>query len=305
MIIFTIFGLLVLYAVVAYIRRKIAKPNYINKLVWITGASSGIGEYLAYEFNRHGAYVVLSARNTKELERVKASCPHPDNAEVLPLDMTNYEEVKKVTNTLIDRLEANGKKIDVVVENAGLSMRSEFTKYSFANHLSLFDVNVHGPFIHLQALVPHLIKHKSGQIVGVTSIAGKLSTAFRSSYSGSKHAFIGILDSLRSELRPFGINVCNLMPGYIKTNLAKNAFAGEAGQKFGKTDLNIDGGMDPAAFAKDAVKGIYNNENELTVSNDWLPMIGIPLRNLCPDLAFFMLKLNAKTQQRAVDNAKD
>lgn len=183
--------------------------------------------------------MVLSARNVKELERVKQSCPNPEKAEVLPMDMTNYKEVKNITERYIKGLESNGQKIDVVVENAGLSMRCEFINYSFENHMSLFDVNVHGPFNHLQVLVPHFIKHKSGQIVGVTSLAGKLSTAYRSSYGGSKHAFIGILDSLRSELKPFGVRVCNLMPGYIKTNLAKNAFAGAAGEKFGKTDLNI------------------------------------------------------------------
>jgi len=123
----------------------------------------------------------------------------------------------------------------------------------------LFDVNVNGPFVHLKAVVPHLIKHKTGQIVGVTSLAGKLATAYRSSYAGSKHAFIGILNSLRSELKPYNVRVCNLMPGYIKTNLAKNAYSGAPGEKFGKIDLNIFEGMDPAVFAKQSVAGIYNN----------------------------------------------
>ena len=80
MIVVTLVGLLVLYALTAYIRRKIAKPNYHGKTVWITGASSGIGEYLAYEFNRHGAWVVLTARNEKELERVRQACPFPEKA---------------------------------------------------------------------------------------------------------------------------------------------------------------------------------------------------------------------------------
>jgi short-subunit dehydrogenase len=74
-----------------------------------------------------------------------------------------------------------------------------------------------------------MIKHKSGQIVGISSLAGKLATAYRTSYSGSKHAFIGILDSLRTELRPYGIRVCNVMPGYIKTNISKNALSSGAG----------------------------------------------------------------------------
>ena len=77
-------------------------------------------------------------------------------------------------------------------------MRCEFKDYPFANHIKLFDLNVHGPYNHIKHFLDHMIKNKSGQIVGITSAAGKLSTAYRSSYAGSKHAFIGILDSLRT-----------------------------------------------------------------------------------------------------------
>jgi len=104
MLLFTIVSLLVLYALVAYIRRKTAKPNYNNKVVWITGASSGIGEFLAYEFNRQGAHVIISARNAKELERVKHSCPHPENAEVVPMDMADFKAVRKISEEVIGRV---------------------------------------------------------------------------------------------------------------------------------------------------------------------------------------------------------
>lgn len=108
-------------------------------------------------------------------------------------------------------------------------MRAEFKDYDFQNHLSMFDLNVHGPFCHLQQIVSHMIKNKSGQIVGITSVQGKLAPPFRTSYAGSKHAFVGILDSLRSELHADGIRVTNILPGYVKTNLSKNAFAANAG----------------------------------------------------------------------------
>lgn len=85
-----------------------------------------------------------------------------------------------------------------MIENAGISMRCEFKDYDFKNHLSMFNVNVNGPYLHLQCVVPHMIKNKSGQIVGITSVQGKLGTAYRTSYAGSKHALIGILDSLRT-----------------------------------------------------------------------------------------------------------
>lgn len=125
------------------------------------------------------------------------------------------------------------------MENAGVSMRCAFNDYAFKNHIAMFDVNVHGPVNHVKCLLPHLIKHKTGHIVGVTSVAGKLATAYRSSYAGSKHAFIGILDSWRTEFGPFGIKVTNIMPGYIKTNLSINALSSGEGEKFGVTDKNI------------------------------------------------------------------
>ena len=114
------------------------------------------------------------------------------------MDMTEYDTVRVITKKVIENLEAENRKLDVVVENAGVSMRCAFKNYAFKNHVQLFDVNVHGPYNHIQCFVEHMIKHKSGQIVGISSVAGRLSTAYRSSYGGSKHAFIGILDSLRT-----------------------------------------------------------------------------------------------------------
>lgn len=93
----------------------------------------------------------------------------------------------------------------------------------------MFDVNVNGPFRHIQTILPHMIKNKGGQIVGITSIQAKLATAYRSSYAASKHALLGILDSLRSELADKNIVVTNILPGYIKTNISKNALGSGAG----------------------------------------------------------------------------
>lgn len=106
-------------------------------------------------------------------------------------------------------------------------MRSELLNYSFANHLNMFELNVHAPFNHLQMLVPHMLKRGKGHIVGITSLAAKLAKAYRSSYAASKHAFAGVLDSMRAELQPRGLTFTNIMPGYIKTNLSKNALTAQ------------------------------------------------------------------------------
>lgn len=132
------------------------------------------------------------------------------------------------------------------MENAGVSMRCAMEDYQFDNHLSLFNVNVNGPYRHIQCFLSHMIKNRAGQIVGVTSAAGKLGTIYRTSYAGSKHAFIGILDSLRSELDPFNITVTNVMPGYVATNISMNAYGAGSGEKFGENDKNIETGQDPS-----------------------------------------------------------
>ena len=95
---FLIASSLILYALVAYLRRKKVTPNYQGKTVWITGGSSGLGEFLAYEFNRHGADLIISARNKKELERVQSNCPFPNQVQVVQLDMTNYSQIDSVSH---------------------------------------------------------------------------------------------------------------------------------------------------------------------------------------------------------------
>ena len=218
--------------------------------------------------------------------------------------MVDYDAVRAITNEVIEDLEKNHKKLDVVVENAGVSMRSQFKDYSFKNHIQLFDVNVHGPYNHIQCFIDHMIKHKSGQIVGITSLAGKLSIVYRSSYAGSKHAFIGILDTLRTEFQPYGIHVCNIMPGYVNTNLSKNAYSANEGQKFDATDSNIAKGMAADVFAKEAVQAIFMRENELQISDNKLMPFYIMLRGIFPDLAFIRSRNTAKGQVKAIKGTK-
>lgn len=96
------------------------------------------------------------------------------------------------------------------------------------------------------------------------------------------------------------IKVTMILPGYVKTNISKNAFAAEAGKSFGKTDTNIEKGMDVNVFASEAVKAIYRGENETQISKSWLLPLSIQMRNLCPDLTFYGLIWNSKNQSKAV-----
>ena len=153
------------------------------------------------QFAQKGASLIISARNVKELERVKSECVDPSKITVFPLDMSKPYEVIEKSAEFIKKLEKEGKKLDIIVQNAGVSQRSSFLEYDFANHEYMTNLNYHGPVAHTKAVLEHLISNKSGQIVVVNSISGLLTPGYRTSYVGSKHALTGFFGSLRCEVR--------------------------------------------------------------------------------------------------------
>jgi short-subunit dehydrogenase len=150
-----------------------------------------------------------------------------------------------------------------------------------------------------------MIKNKNGHVVGVSSTAGKLGFPLRTSYAGSKHAIIGVLDALRAEVNIHNILVTNIMPGYVKTNVSKNAMMAAPGETFGKTDSNIDEGMEAVDFAKQAVLEIYTGNPEVSVADNWIKIrIFVILRAVFPQLVFNFLAKEAAKQLSAVASAK-
>jgi NADP-dependent 3-hydroxy acid dehydrogenase YdfG len=139
------------------------KPTFKNKRVWITGGSSGIGEELTKQFIELGAEeVIISARNVKEMERVKSECKDPKRVTIFALDMSRSNDLMEKSEQFIKKLESEGKKLDIIVENAGVSQRSFFKDYDFANHEYMTQLNYHGPVAHTKVILPHLMKNKSG-----------------------------------------------------------------------------------------------------------------------------------------------
>jgi len=121
--------------------------------------------------------------------------------------MGRCEEVMEKSSALIKTFEQNNKKIDIVIENAGISMRTEFKDFPWKNHIEMTNINFHGPVAHTKAILPHFLKNKSGQFVPVSSLAGKVGPALRSNYAGTKHAVVGFFDALRAEVADDGISV--------------------------------------------------------------------------------------------------
>ncbi|MEL7045071.1 MAG: SDR family oxidoreductase [Pseudomonadota bacterium] len=215
--------------------------DFREKVVWITGGSSGIGEAVALALAARGAQLVLSARNRAELERVARACADTGAAEtmVLPLDITAYDAMDKAAGDVLERFGA----IDLLLNNAGVSQRSFCRDTKFEVYRQMMEINVLGQIALTQAVLPAMLERGDGHIAVTSSVAGKLGAPLRTGYCAAKHAVMGFFDALRSEVAADGLRVTTITPGFIRTAVAKNALGGD-GRPMGASDGYIEGGMD-------------------------------------------------------------
>lgn len=258
-----------------------------NTTVWITGASSGIGEALAKEYARQGADLILSARRHDELERVKRLCGlSDDRCLILPVDVADHGSLPAAVAAAVSW---KGH-VDVLVNNAGISQRARAVETSLPVEKRLFDVNYFGTVELTRCLLPHFMHRHSGHLVVISSVVGKLGTPIRTSYAASKHALHGYFDSLRAELDGTGISVSIVCPGYIRTNVSVNA-VGPDGSAYGRMDVNQERGMDPDVFARKAVKGLNRKTPEIWIGG--IEVAGIWLSKVAP---WLLRRIIAKRQ---------
>ena len=222
-----------------------------DKVIWITGASSGIGEELAKQYAKRGSKLILSARRKEELERVRSSCLHQDNIKIVPLDLTDFsglphkvEEAKECFGT-----------IDLLINNGGVSQRSLIVDSIFDVYKQLMDVNYLGTIALTKALLPYFIDRQKGHFAVVTSVMGKYGSPFRSGYAGAKHALHGFFDVLRMEHQKDNISVSLLCPGFVQTNVTINALTGD-GSSLGHDDPATKNGLAVDAFCRKAIKAL-------------------------------------------------
>ena len=235
--------------------------SFVNKVVWITGASSGIGKSLAIELSKQGAKLILSSRNTEALEAVKIVCKHPEQIQLVTLDLEDYNNLNSKVEDAISCYNI----IDILVNNGGISQRALAKETSIAVDKRLIDINYLGTIALTKALLPHFIKKQSGHIVATTSIVGKIGTPLRSSYAASKHALHGFFDSLRAEIHNDNIAVTLVCPGYVKTNVSINALTGN-GTAQNIMDNATQNGITPEHFAKLMAKAIHKKKQEVYIA---------------------------------------
>lgn len=256
-----------------------------NKVVWITGGSSGIGEAMTKQLNASGAKVIISARRMDELKRVKNACKFPENIECIILDVTDFQAINQVAENILEKYN----KVDISILNAGVSQRSLAQDTLLSVDRRIMNINYFGAISVAKALLPNMIQHQLGHFVVISSLSGQFGVPLRTAYSASKHALHGFFDALRAEVFEHGIKVTLVCPGFIKTNISVNALEGQ-GEKHGVMDENQDKGLTPEQAAKKILKAIEKGKIEITFGGK--EVIASYLKRFFPSILARILRNN-------------
>ncbi|MGE0101498.1 MAG: SDR family oxidoreductase [Blastocatellales bacterium] len=250
--------------------------SFRDKVVWITGASSGIGEATAVALSREGAKLILSARRETELERVRNSCPGPhENIYVLPMDVGQLDLAAEKTAIA----ESIFGPVDILILNAGISQRSPVSQTDLDVELKIMNVNFNGVIALTKAVLPSMLERKSGHLVVVSSLMGYLDTPLRATYSASKHAVQGYFDSLRAELWRDGIKVTVICPGFVRTAISVNALTAD-GSPHARMDPGQARGISSEKCAAAMLKAIERGREETLIGG--VEVLAVYLKRLVP-----------------------
>jgi dehydrogenase/reductase SDR family member 7B len=231
-----------------------------KSIVWITGASSGIGEAAAKKFSKEGYALILSSRNVSELERVKESCAFPQDVRLLPLDLSETSSLPEKAATAIALFGG----LDLLLHNGGISQRSLIKETQLEVDRRLMEVNYFGTVALTKAVLPYFIQNKKGHFGVVTSLVGKFGSPYRSSYAGAKHALHGFFDTLRAEHYQDNIAVTLICPGFIHTQVSVNAVTGD-GSPLGEMDQAQAQGMSAEACADQLFRALLRKKEEVYI----------------------------------------
>ncbi|HWB26144.1 MAG TPA: SDR family oxidoreductase [Chitinophagaceae bacterium] len=256
-----------------------------NKVVWITGASSGIGEALAIALSGAGALVILSSRRFDELERVRKACTNKGNVKIVTLDLLDTASLAAKT---AEAIAAFGH-IDVMVHNGGISQRSLVADTGMQVQRKVMEIDYFSYVELTNHILPHFIQRGSGCFVVMSSVMGKIGTPMRGAYAAAKHALHGFFDCLRAEVFDKGIQVTVLTPGYIRTNVTMNAVTGD-GTPLNKVGENIGNGLPAEKAAQQIMKAVENGKFEAYIGKPGNEKLALIVNRFMPNLLHKMVR---------------
>ncbi len=233
--------------------------RFKDKVVWITGASSGIGEGLAYGFHNDGADIVISAPTAAELEPVKAKCAEgPGKVVIMPFDVTDANGREEAVRSVLEQCGH----VDVLALNAGIGQRASTKDTPLELDRRIMEVNYFGAIGLAKLVLPSMVERKSGQLVVTSSVAGKYGVPWRASYCASKHALHGFFDTLRAELVPYNIKITLLVPAGVTSRVFEHALTTDGSPLGVKSS---ESSISPAKCAEIVLNGILNGKREINI----------------------------------------
>lgn len=242
------------------------------KSVWITGASSGIGEACAYRYAEEGARLVLTSSSARRLETVALKCRElgASSVSVLPYDLTSLDKIE----TLVDSAWNANQGLDIVMLNAGISQRTNVEDTSMEMVRKIMEINYFAPVAITKSILPRMIAEGGGKIAVTTSIAGRFGFPLRCGYSSSKFALYGFFETLQAEYHDKGIRVILVCPGRVNTNISKYALD-KGGKPHGVMDPGQANGMSADKAACVITRAIDKEKREVLVGRKELLMVYI------------------------------
>jgi dehydrogenase/reductase SDR family protein 7B len=249
-----------------------SKKKFENKVVWITGSSSGIGEATAYRFAQEGAKVLVTALEADLLDKVVERCKQlgaPDAA-ALPFDLSQSDEL----DNLAEKAWNTFGQIDIFYNNAGISQRGTTVETEMRVIRKVMDIDYFAPVILTKNILPRMLQRGSGQLVVTTSINGRFGFPMRCAYSSAKHALYGFFETVAAEYYHQGIRVTIVCPGRVQTNISLYALEKD-GQRHNKMDAGQAHGCTPQQAADKIVKAVYHQKREVLVGRYELLMVYI------------------------------
>ena len=248
-----------------------------DKIIWITGASSGIGEALVYKaLDMQAKGVIISSRRLAELKRVKNACgTHAKKVHIAPLDLTDTSEFENLAESIIKE---HGR-IDILINNGGISQRSWVKDTPMEIDRKIMEVNYFGQIALTKAVLPYMLKQQNGHIGVITSLTGKFGFPLRSAYAASKHALHGFFETLLLELKSEGIGVTLVNPGRVHTQISVNSLTKD-GSKYGEMDPGQAKGMPADRCAHLILKAIVRNKAEINMV--WPDKVMVYLKRYLP-----------------------
>ena len=236
--------------------------TFAGQTAWITGASSGIGAALAQALAKQGARLVLSGRNPAALADVAADC---GEALILPFETTDTAAIAPAVEQAWDWASTGSGGIDLLVNNAGISQRSLAQETDYSVYERVIGVDLLAPIALTQALLPKMVARGSGRIAMISSIAGKVGVPMRTAYCAAKFGIAGYADALRAEVGHLGLQVHNIYPGSIATDVSRNALTAD-GSKRGVSDKVIDNGIAPDVAVAQMIDQMLAGAREIIVA---------------------------------------